>query len=152
MGKTCNVCGKQFSEYDTYQDFTIKRDIGYGSRYDLHKLDLSLCNACLDEWLDRLIPQCKISPVIECDLVRDSDTGTFSYIPCELTDDIHEGGGYNTALENLLRHITDEVPVHFDAGEAESEFGFDESQAVGAETSSQSSYNGKLPEGWRVIK
>jgi hypothetical protein len=64
MKKTyCNKCGKEFGEatQEHNNDFSIHTSIGYGSKYDMCKLELDLCSSCMDE----LIESCAIFPVIE---------------------------------------------------------------------------------------
>lgn len=57
----CNLCGKHLDEFDIQQKAEIHTQIQYGSGYDGDKLDLQLCNRCLD----MLIGQCAISPITE---------------------------------------------------------------------------------------
>ena len=57
----CNLCGKEFSQMDVYADFSDKRLLGYGTRFDGMRLDLHLCCACME----KLIENCAISPVYE---------------------------------------------------------------------------------------
>lgn len=57
--KTCNMCGKEFDMWDEQEDFSIYREIGYGSKYDMESLELDLCCECMD----KIIDSCKISPV-----------------------------------------------------------------------------------------
>lgn len=57
----CNKCGKLMDDADVYQNFHIRDTLGYGSKYDEEKLDLWLCNHCLDE----LIDSCEIHPTTD---------------------------------------------------------------------------------------
>lgn len=57
----CNKCGKKFDMWDIQEDFSIRRTIGYGSRYDGDKLNINLCCDCMDG----LIEECVISPTQE---------------------------------------------------------------------------------------
>lgn len=61
----CNMCGRLFDECDYEQNFSFNRLIGYGSKYDLTKINLNLCCDCFDKVLDWIIPQCKIDPLEE---------------------------------------------------------------------------------------
>ena len=63
--KYCNVCGKEFNEWDAQENFSIKKRIGYGSKYDMQDLELDICIDCMDKLIDR----CRISP-IEGDRLR----------------------------------------------------------------------------------
>lgn len=63
----CNMCGKLFDEWDYQEKFSFKSYIGYGSKYDLNKIDLNLCCSCFDKVMDFIIPQCKIIPLEEYD-------------------------------------------------------------------------------------
>lgn len=55
----CNKCGKKMDMWDTQEDFSLQRNLGYGSRYDGDNLDLDLCCDCMD----KLIEECVIPPV-----------------------------------------------------------------------------------------
>ncbi len=57
----CNKCGKKFDVWDTQENFTIKSDLGYGTKYDGEKLDIKLCCNCMET----LIDECVISPIAE---------------------------------------------------------------------------------------
>ena len=59
----CNKCGKKLDMWDIQEDFSMQRNLGYGSKYDGDNLDLDLCCDCMDE----LIDSCVISPVTEGD-------------------------------------------------------------------------------------
>lgn len=59
--------GKLFDEWDYQEKFSFKSYIGYGSKYDLNKIDLNLCCSCFDKVMDFIIPQCKIIPLEEYD-------------------------------------------------------------------------------------
>ena len=58
---TCNMCGKEFDDWDMQEDFSIHGCIGYGSKFDGLYLRLDLCCDCMDN----LIRSCKIPPVSE---------------------------------------------------------------------------------------
>lgn len=61
---TCNKCGKRYDLWDTQEDFSIHRQLGYGTKYDGDYLDIRLCCSCMEE----LIEKCSVSPIIErCD-------------------------------------------------------------------------------------
>lgn len=55
----CNKCGKKLDMWDEQEDFSMQRQLGYGSRYDGDTLDLDLCCSCMDG----LIESCAIPPV-----------------------------------------------------------------------------------------
>lgn len=57
----CNMCGKEFDEFDMFAKFAINTQIGYGSVHDGEHLDLHLCCDCMDH----LIDSCAVSPVSE---------------------------------------------------------------------------------------
>ncbi len=63
----CNMCGKLFDGWDYQEKFSFKSYIGYGSKYDLNKMDLNLCCSCFDTVMDFIIPQCTIAPLEEYD-------------------------------------------------------------------------------------
>lgn len=57
--KYCNMCGKEFDEWDWIADNSIHKKIGYGSKYDFSEIHIDLCVDCMD----KLIEQCKINPI-----------------------------------------------------------------------------------------
>ncbi len=57
--KKCSKCGKEFDMWDLQENFSIHKQIGYGSLYDGEYLKLDLCCKCMDE----LIDACKVSPI-----------------------------------------------------------------------------------------
>ena len=57
----CNKCGKPLHLFDRQEDFSIARELGYGTKYDGETLELRLCCNCMEE----LIAECKISPIKE---------------------------------------------------------------------------------------
>lgn len=65
-GKTlCNLCGKEFDEWDEQEGFGIHTRAGYGSKFDGDSVELDLCCECFDRLMDKLVPECKINPIIE---------------------------------------------------------------------------------------
>jgi len=64
-GKTlCNVCGKEFNQWDEVENLGIHMRIGYGSKYDGDEIDLDMCCSCFDTWMDEFISQCSIDPIV----------------------------------------------------------------------------------------
>jgi len=61
--RICNKCGKEIDEH--YESMNINHKIGYGSKYDDARLEIDLCNECLDEWIDWLRSQCKYDIIVE---------------------------------------------------------------------------------------
>lgn len=57
--RVCNRCGKKFDIFDLQQDFTIHKQVQYGSMYDGCYVDFHLCCDCFD----RMVEECKVSPV-----------------------------------------------------------------------------------------
>lgn len=62
--RRCNLCGKKFNEWDEQQDFSIHRSVGYGSIYDLHRVELNLCCECYDSIITYILKHGCISPVV----------------------------------------------------------------------------------------
>lgn len=60
----CNVCGKEFNEWDEQESFGFSYHVGYGSIYDGATIELDMCCGCFDELMEYMIPECKISPLI----------------------------------------------------------------------------------------
>ena len=54
----CNICGKDFSDFDLLNSFKISQDVEYGSTHDGEYLDLHICNKCLDD----IAHKCLINP------------------------------------------------------------------------------------------
>lgn len=63
--KKCNICTKEFDFWDEQEDFSICRQIGYGSGYDGLEIDLHLCCDCFDKVMDTIVPMCQIDPLSE---------------------------------------------------------------------------------------
>lgn len=61
--QVCNVCGKDFDEWDKQESFGLNYDIGYGSDFDGSKIRLDLCCRCFDDLMNHILPKCKISPI-----------------------------------------------------------------------------------------
>ena len=59
----CNMCGKTFDIWDTQEDFSLHREVGYGSKYDGSVINLDLCCECMDKLIDNISKKCAISPI-----------------------------------------------------------------------------------------
>ena len=57
----CNMCGRELDFYDEQADYSIHTRIGYGSKYDGHDLNVTLCCDCMDIIID----ECSVSPLSE---------------------------------------------------------------------------------------
>lgn len=55
----CNKCGKKFDFWDTQENFSISKILGYGTKYDGSVLELDLCCECMN----KLISECAVSPL-----------------------------------------------------------------------------------------
>lgn len=55
----CNLCGKEFDEFDQQASFHISQRLGYGSVHDGDTLELDICCECMD----KLIDGCELSPI-----------------------------------------------------------------------------------------
>lgn len=58
---TCNKCGKEFDLWDIQEDFSIHRQLGYGTKYDGDYLSMNLCCDCMEI----LIEECSVFPIVE---------------------------------------------------------------------------------------
>lgn len=68
MARICNICGKVFDDYDEQENRSFHDYIGYGSKFDLERLDLDMCCNCFDEMLESyILPKCKYSPFMRTD-------------------------------------------------------------------------------------
>ena len=61
----CTMCNKILNEWDIQEDFSWHKWIGYGSKYDLNKLDLDLCCDCFDKVLDFILQNSVNNPLQE---------------------------------------------------------------------------------------
>ena len=59
--KVCNMCGKELDFFDLQQDFTIHKQVCYGSIHDGDHVNLQLCCECFD----KAVADCKVSPIEE---------------------------------------------------------------------------------------
>lgn len=59
--KLCNCCGKELDFFDLQQDFTIHKNIGYGSIYDGDSVHFQICCECFD----KIAEECVVFPIIE---------------------------------------------------------------------------------------
>ena len=64
----CTMCGKKFDFWDTQENFCFDHHIGYGSKYDMQRVQIKLCCDCFDKVMDWVIPQCKHNPMSEYEL------------------------------------------------------------------------------------
>lgn len=54
----CDMCGKQFDEFDRQESFGFHYpDVGYGSKFDNTSINIDLCCDCFDKMMDNLIPK-----------------------------------------------------------------------------------------------
>ena len=60
MAKICNMCGKKFDVFDAQEEFGFHYFVGYGSKYDLERIDADFCCQCFDKIIDWIAPQAKI--------------------------------------------------------------------------------------------
>ena len=59
--KKCNMCGRDLDFWDLQEDFSIKRECGYGTIFDGDSLFLRMCCSCME----KLVESCVVSPVEE---------------------------------------------------------------------------------------
>lgn len=63
---TCNMCAKDFNEFDRQENLGFHNHLGYGSIHDEEVIDLDICCECFDKMMDEyILPKCKIQPFIE---------------------------------------------------------------------------------------
>ena len=58
----CNICGEDL-RYD-HTNFNITYDYGYDSNHEGSKLELDLCEKCLEKITQYLLSSCKINPLV----------------------------------------------------------------------------------------
>lgn len=62
--KICNMCGRQFDEFDEQQNATIDTYMYYGSKYDGSQLTCRFCCECFDKLIEEyIIPKATIMPL-----------------------------------------------------------------------------------------
>ncbi len=59
--KICNKCGRELDFFDLQQGVSIRKKIGYGSRYDGFTVEYNLCCDCFDKEIEL----CRVSPIID---------------------------------------------------------------------------------------
>lgn len=59
--RKCNICGREFDVFDSQENFSINKCLGYGTKHDGDYLNLNICCECMD----KIIDNCKISPTNE---------------------------------------------------------------------------------------
>jgi len=57
---TCNMCGKEFDLWDEQENFSIYTNCGYGTKYDMDRIELDLCCNCMEA----IVEACEVSPVV----------------------------------------------------------------------------------------
>lgn len=67
----CSMCSNKLDEFDLQENFSFKRYIGYGSKYDLNIFEARLCCDCFDKILDTVLPMFKSNPISEYEIVSD---------------------------------------------------------------------------------
>ena len=67
MERICTMCGKKFDVWDEQQNFVVDREIGYGSKYDYHHIQMNLCCDCFDRVVDYIVDNSKTNPLTESD-------------------------------------------------------------------------------------
>lgn len=60
-GIICNKCGKELDIWDKQEEFSLHKNLGYGTAYDGMRLELDLCCKCMEE----LIVNCAETPLID---------------------------------------------------------------------------------------
>lgn len=56
----CNKCGKEFDIWDMQENFTLTRNLGYGTTHDGETLQIHMCCECME----KLIEECAVSPIV----------------------------------------------------------------------------------------
>lgn len=63
--EVCNICGLELDYFDIKEDFSLVKDIGYGSIHDGEHLNLHMCCSCFDKVMDIISPLCIHNPISE---------------------------------------------------------------------------------------
>ncbi len=64
-GPKCTMCGKALDEIDLMGDYHFVRDVGFGSKYDLTRLEARLCCGCFDKTVDWVAAHSAVHPVVK---------------------------------------------------------------------------------------
>ena len=105
MEKRCSMCNNPLDEWDLQEDFSFSRWIGYGSKYDLNKLDIQLCCTCFDKVLDFVLPKCKNKILQEYEIR--SENGRLQAYLVEGRQRAYTGG--KRLLRLLSKHLKGEI-------------------------------------------
>lgn len=63
MARKCNMCKRDFDNYDYLEGLRFDFMIPGASRYCGHQLDLDLCEECAGKLIDTIISRCTIFPI-----------------------------------------------------------------------------------------
>lgn len=59
----CNMCGRDFDQWDEKEAIKLEHSCGYGSAYDGDHFRIDFCCGCFDSMMsDYILPKCKINP------------------------------------------------------------------------------------------
>lgn len=72
----CNMCGKDFDEFDIQNNFGIHKKVLYGSSFDGGVINLDLCCDCFDKLMEEYI-----LPNAEHDPIEEERGPGHSYVP-----------------------------------------------------------------------
>lgn len=62
----CNLCGKEFDQWDKLGNFSICKRLGYGSKYDGETVNIDICCDCME----KLVESCVVSPIEKGERVK----------------------------------------------------------------------------------
>ena len=69
--RICSICGKKFDEFDCQENHYIHNYFGYGSKYDLHELEVDLCACCYDNIVDIILSKAKKNVMKKYDSINE---------------------------------------------------------------------------------
>lgn len=58
----CTVCGKEFDEWATQENFGMDHYCNYGSKHDEEHIKIDMCCSCFEKLMDFVIPRCRQNP------------------------------------------------------------------------------------------
>lgn len=86
--RLCDICGREFDDWDKQENHHHSYNFGFGSKHDLEFIEFDVCASCFDKLVDAILPLFPKSPMSEMD--------TYSEAP-----------EYEPYLERVERHDKD---------------------------------------------
>lgn len=69
--RICDICGKDFDNWDLQENHHHTYNFGYGSKHDLEYLEFDVCADCFDKIVDTILPLFPKSPLQDMECYQD---------------------------------------------------------------------------------